>query len=114
MLIIHTLEQLKPMNYNVIVRIIETDVLFLLLKHFKVLLCHNLYISLARGFVNFFFYIIMVLQSHNTKLKITRHRNILRVSGNEQKINITKYFFKKKRIYRYILLEYFVLDIYTK
>ena len=74
MLIIHTLEQLKPMNYNVIVRIIETDVLFLLLKHFKVLLCHNLYISLARGFVNFSFYIIMVLQSHNTKLKIYNHQ----------------------------------------
>ena len=33
-----------------------------------------------------------------TKLKIftiTRHRNILRVSGNEKKTNITKYFLKK-------------------
>ena len=32
-----------------------------------------------------------------TKLKIynTRHRNILRVSRNEMKSNITKYLFKK-------------------
>ena len=49
-----------------------------------------------------------------TKLKIynTKHRNILRVSRNEKKTNTTKYFLKK--IYRYILVEYFVLNIYTK
>ena len=43
------------------------------------------------------------------------HRQILRVSGNEKKTNITKYFFKKRiYIYIYILVEYFVLNIYTK
>ena len=48
----------------------------------------------------------MVLHRHilNEKFTITRHQNILRVSGNGKKTNI----------YRYILLEYFVLNIYTK
>ena len=57
---------------------------------------------------------IMVLHRHilNQKFTITRHRNILRVLGNEKKTNITKYFFKN--IYRYKLLEYFVLNICTK
>ena len=60
-------------------------------------------------------YIIMALHRHilNKKFTITLHQNILRVSGNEKKTNITEYF-KKKNIYRYILLEYFVLNIYTK
>ena len=57
----------------------------------------------------------MVLHRHilNKKFTITRHRNILRVSGNKKKAHITKYFLKKY-IDRYILLEYFVLNIYTK
>ena len=43
-----------------------------------------------------YIYIIMVLHRHllNKKFTITRHRNILRVSGNEKKTNITKYFLK--------------------
>ena len=66
-------------------------------------------------FLYIYIYIIMVLHRHllNKKFTITRHQNILRVSGNEKKTNITKYFFKKY-IYRYILLEYFILNIYTK
>ena len=52
MLIIHTLEQIKPINCNVIVHATDTDVFFLLLKHCKAILCHNLYISLVHGFVN--------------------------------------------------------------
>ena len=51
-LIIHTLEQMKPINYNVTVHATNNDVFFLLLKHCKVILCHNLYISLVHGFVN--------------------------------------------------------------
>ena len=31
----------------------------------------------------------------NLKSTITTYRNVLRVSGNEQKTNITKYFLKK-------------------
>ena len=56
----------------------------------------------------------MVLHRHilNKKFTITRHRNILRVSGNEKKTNKKNIF--KKGIYRYILVEYFVLNIYTK
>ena len=43
----------------------------------------------------------MVLHRHipNKKFTITRHRNILRVSGNEKKTDITEYFLK---IYIYI------------
>ena len=51
-LIIHTLEQMKPINCNVIVYATDTDIFLLLLKHWKVISCHNLYISLVRGFVN--------------------------------------------------------------
>ena len=56
----------------------------------------------------------MVLHRHilNQKFTITRHRNILSASGNEKKTNITKYFLKKECIY--ILVEYFILNIYTK
>ena len=43
---------MKPINRNVIVYATDTDVFFLLLKHCKMILCHNLYISLVRGFVN--------------------------------------------------------------
>ena len=62
-----------------------------------------------------YIYVVMVVHRHilNETFTITRHRNVLRVSGNEKKTNITKYFLKKK-IYRYILVEYFVLNIYTK
>ena len=47
----------------------------------------------------------MVLHRHilNKKFTITRHRNILRVSGNEKKTNITKYFLKKEYIDIYYL-----------
>ena len=47
----------------------------------------------------------MVLHRHilNKKFTITRHRNILRVSGNEKKTNITKYFLKKIYIDIYYL-----------
>ena len=51
-LIIHTLEQMKHNNCNVIVKATNIDVLFLFLKHCKVTLCHKLYISLVRGLVN--------------------------------------------------------------
>ena len=58
----------------------------------------------------------MVLHRHilNQKFTITRHRNILSASGNEKNniTNITKYFLKKE--YIYILVEYFILNIYTK
>ena len=39
-------------------------------------------------------YIIMALHRHilNKKFTITLHQNILRVSGNEKKTNITEYF----------------------
>ena len=42
----------------------------------------------------------MFLQRHilNLKFTITRHQNILRVSGNEERTNITKYFLKKEYI----------------
>ena len=50
----------------------------------------------------------------NYKFTMTRHRNMLRVSGNEKKNNITKYSLKKEYIYIYILVEYFVFNIYTK
>ena len=55
----------------------------------------------------------MVPHRH-TKLKIYNHQTPKYSKGiwNEMKTNITKYFFKK--IYRYILLEYFILNIYTK
>ena len=43
---------MKPINCNVIVHATDTDVFFLLLKHCNLMLCHNLYISLVRGFVN--------------------------------------------------------------
>ena len=43
---------MKPINCNAIVDTTDTDVFFLLLKNCKVILCHNLYISLVRGFVN--------------------------------------------------------------
>ena len=60
----------------------------------------------------------MVLHRHilNKKFTITRHRNILRGSGNEKKTITTKYFLRKIYIYIYIyiyiLLEHFVLNIY--
>ena len=40
-LIIHTLDEMKPINCNVIVHATDTDVFFLLLKPCKVILCHN-------------------------------------------------------------------------
>ena len=51
-LIIHTLEKMQPINCNVIVHATDTDVFLLLLKQCKITLCHNLYISMLRGFVN--------------------------------------------------------------
>ena len=50
-----------------------------------------------------------------TKLKIYNRQTpkYSKVSGNEKKTNITKYF-KKNNIQRYMLLECFVLNIYTK
>ena len=51
-LIIHTLEQMNSISCNVIVHATETHVFLLLLKHCKVILCHNLYISSVREFVN--------------------------------------------------------------
>ena len=40
----------------------------------------------------------------NKKFTITRHRNILRVSGNEKKTNITKYL----NIYIYIYIYIYI------
>ena len=51
MLIIHTIGQMKSISCNVIVHVTDTDVFFVLLKRYKVVLCRNFYISL-RGFVN--------------------------------------------------------------
>ena len=51
-LIMHTLEQMKPINCNVIVHATDTNIFILLLKHCKLILCHNLYVSLVRWFVN--------------------------------------------------------------
>ena len=51
-LIIHTLERMKPINYNVTVHATNNNVFSLLLKHCKVILCHNLHILLVHGFVN--------------------------------------------------------------
>ena len=50
----------------------------------------------------------MILHTHilNLKFTISRHRNILSVSGNEKKTGITKY-------WKNILVEYFVLNICT-
>ena len=42
---------MKPINCNVIAHTTDTDVFFLLSKHYKVILCHNLYILLVRAFV---------------------------------------------------------------
>ena len=58
----------------------------------------------------------MALHRHilNQKFTITRHRNLLRVSENEKKTTEQNIFFQKKKkgtIYRYILAEYFVLNI---
>ena len=51
-LISHILEQMKPINCNVIVHaMLSTDVFFLLLKHCKVIRCYDFYVSLACGFV---------------------------------------------------------------
>ena len=51
-LVIHTLEQIEPITCNVSVHATDHDVFFLLLKLCKVVLCHNLYISLVLGFLN--------------------------------------------------------------
>ena len=48
-LIIHTLDQMKPINWNVIVDATVNYVFFLFLKHCEVILCHSLYISLVCG-----------------------------------------------------------------
>ena len=59
-----------------------------------------------------YIYILYNYGSTQTYTKLKMCNQLLRVSGNEKKTNITKYFFLK--IYRYILIEYFVLNIYTK
>ena len=43
---------MQPINCNVIVHATDTDVFLLLLKQCKMMLCHNLHISMLRGFVN--------------------------------------------------------------
>ena len=50
----------------------------------------------------------MILHRHilNLKFTISRHRNILKVSGNEKKTDIKNY-------WKNILVEYFVLNTCT-
>ena len=69
----------------------------------------------CRVFKFFFIYIYYYGSTQTyTKLKIYNHQAPKYSNGTwEWKDNITKYFLKKC-IYRYILLEYFVLNIYTK